>query len=153
VLGTALPGPLDGQLDVVALLRVRRDAREVEHRDREGERLVGVAPLTGGVLADEHIGEPQQLLSLAGRRLRRKDDIDSFVLPEVVEFHLEFAREMRLPRAIGSSVDLDRAAGAFAAGRGDGNGGHECHSEGAQGHGDGEPYGSGHRLQTEAVHY
>jgi hypothetical protein len=75
---------------------MRGEAVEVELIDREFEGLVGVPPLTAcGIFADQHVVEPQQHHSLAGRWLGREDDVDMFVGIEVVELDLKGAGDMR----------------------------------------------------------
>jgi hypothetical protein len=157
VLGAAvLTEPLDGQLDVVPLNGMRGEAGEVQHVDREAQGLVRVPPLaTRRIPADQHVVEPQQHLTVAGRWLCRKDDVDAFVGVEIVELDFECAGHMRVIAVTviaGPSVDLDRSAGTAGAGRGDGEGCGCCHSHQAYGRGDGDPHGSGHRGEMEAIH-
>jgi hypothetical protein len=125
---------------------MRREAVEVELIDRESQCLVGVpVPAPCWIPADQHLIEPEQYHSPAGRRLRPEDYVDAFVPAEVEELDLESTGQARfIAVTVRTSVDFDRVGGARAAGRGNGDCCADRHSQSAQGADDGDPYGPGH---------
>src|SRR5262249_22830802 len=113
--------PLDGQLDVVPLLRLRLERAEPELAggEDEGRVRIGLAP-TRRVGTDQNIVTAKQFGAGAARRLDRKDDVHPLVLVEVEEINLELAADMRLvvdAVVEGFAVNLDGSVGAWRVGR------------------------------------
>jgi hypothetical protein len=116
----------DGELDVVALLRMGRECSESEVREREGERCVRVGSAAAGrVVADDGIVDAQEFRARAGRRVHGEDDVCGLAGVEPEEVDLELAAHVRLVVDLAverDAVDLDGAVGSGRVGRGGGEG-------------------------------